>query len=120
MKRILFAVALFVAACGGTQTSRSTTIVSLDTGVRSAEAALRTYERQKADEAIAAAASLDDGKAELTALRARTAPAWKALDAAISALDAANTLNDDPSLAGAKAAIDAAIEAVANLTGGKL
>lgn len=119
MKSVILAIAL-LAACGGTQSSRSSTIVSLDSGVNAAAAALRTYEHQKADAIVAGATSLDDGKAKLTALRARTAPAWKAVDVAIAALDSANILNDDPSLAGAKAALDQAVAAVAALTGGTL
>lgn len=120
MKSVILAIALSASACGGSQSSRASTIVSLDTGVNAAAAALRTYEHQKADEAIAAATSLESGKAALTSLRARCATAWKAVDAAIAALDSANTLNDDPSIAGAKAALDNAVAAVAALTGGKL
>lgn len=107
-------------ACGGTQGSRAATIGSMDSGVRAAVAALRTYEHAKAEIAIAVAPDLAAGKAALVALRLRTAPAWKAIDVALSALDAANTLNDDPSLAGAQHALADAIAAVAALTGGTI
>ena len=105
-------------ACGGSQASRSATISSVDSGVRSMVAALRTYEHVHAESAIANAQTLDDGKAALSALRARTAPAWRALDLAFAALDSASTVNDDPSVRGAQKALNDAIAAVEALTGG--
>lgn len=105
-------------SCGGSQNSRAATIGSLDSGVGAAIASLRTYEHVKAEAVVASATSLDEGKAALRALRARTAPAWRAIDTAIAALDAANTINDDPSLRGAQTALANAIAAITALTGG--
>jgi hypothetical protein len=122
-----------VPACGGSQASRATTISTVDSGVLTAIAALREYEEQQADAAIATAraaivAAPDPearakakaaGHAALVALRARTAPAWRAADLAMAALSSATSLNDDPSLKGAQAALDNAIAALAALKGGK-
>lgn len=122
-----------IAGCGGSQATRSATISSVDGGVLTMVAALRTYEHQQAEVVIATARAavaaapdvaakakaVADGHAALTALRERTAPAWRSADLAISALDDARALNDDPSLRGAQAALDNAIAALAKLTGGK-
>ncbi len=91
--------------CGGSQASRTATISSVDSGIRAAVASLRTYERTEAEAAIARATTLDAGKTALAALRTKTAPAWRAVDAAFAALDAANTINDDPSIKGASMAL---------------
>lgn len=110
--------ALTPACSGSSQSSRATTIGALTGGARATADSLRTYEHLEAEVAITKAVSLEDGRVALTALRAKLAPAWKAVDGAFNALAIATTLNDDPSLAGAKAALDQAITAVTTLTGG--
>jgi len=114
----LGAGAVSTAGCGGSQASRAATISSVDNGLRAAVAALRTYERIHADAIVSEAKSLDDGRAGLAALRTKTGPAWRAVDAAFAAVDVANTVNDDPSIKGAQQALNEAMTAIAALTGG--
>jgi hypothetical protein len=108
-------------ACGGTQSSRSATIVSLESSIQSASAALRTYEHERAEVIIATAhdaATAQAARVSLTAFRAKVDKVWLAVDAARLAIDSANTLNDDPSLKGAQTALTRAITAITELTGG--
>ncbi len=109
---------LAAAGCAGSQATRTTTIASLDSGIQTATAALRTYEHEHAESLIAAAADKASAQASLAAFRAKVDKAWLAVDTARAAIDAANTLNDDASLAGAKTAIDNALAAITALTGG--
>lgn len=125
-RTLLLAVFITLAAaglpalpgCGGSQASRSATISSVDTGVVALVRALRQYEHIQAEKIIASATSLNDGKVGLAALRAKTTTAWRALDTAFAALDVANTINDDPSIQGARRALDDAVAAVTAITGG--
>lgn len=106
------------ACAGSTQASRASTISSLDTGIQSATAALGSYEHQHTEAIIAAATDLATARAAIAVFRARVDKVWIAVNAARAAIDAANTINDDTSVAGAKAALANAITAVTALTGG--
>jgi hypothetical protein len=105
------------AGCGGSQATRSATIGSVDSGLLAAVAALRKYEHDQAVGIIAGANTYDEGRASLAVLRAKTTTAWRAVDTALAALDVANTVNDDPSIAGARTALNDALTAIAALTG---
>jgi hypothetical protein len=115
---VLALLCVVAMSCGGSQTSRASTISSLDTGIQTASAALRSYEHQRADGIVALAPDRATGVAQLAALRAKADKVWLALDAARAAIDAAHTINDDPSVAGARTALNNAIDAVTKLTGG--
>lgn len=110
--------ALTPGCSGSTQATRAQTISSLDTGLQSATAATATYEHQHTEEIIAAATDLASGKAAIAAFRTKTNKVWVVVSAARAAVDAANTINDDASVAGAKKALNDAIAAVTALTGG--
>jgi hypothetical protein len=114
------AIAPAVAGCGGSQASRSATISSVDSGLLAAVAALRKYEHDQAEVIISGAKTLDEGKASLAVLRARTTTAWRAVDAALATLDVANTVNDDPSITGARRAVNDALTVIVTLTGAAL
>jgi hypothetical protein len=104
--------------CGGSMSSRAATLGSLQSGVQTLSGSLRAYERQHANEIIDAAPDKPTGVAQLKAFRDKTDKAWLAVDVARAAIDAANTLNDDPSLAGARQALANAIDAVTLITQG--
>jgi hypothetical protein len=114
-------LAVYTPACGGTQTSRAQTVASMYSGLNAASAALRVYESDHAEAVIAQVKAhtmtQDAGATALQALRAKVHPAEVARDAAYAALDTANTLNDDPSFAGARIAITSALGAINALTG---
>lgn len=111
--------------CGGNQSSRAQTIVSIDKAISTAEGALAAYDHERAKaiiDAVPSPATADQvakARAEIAAHRAKVDKVQLALDAARVADDAARTLNDDPSLKGAQDALANAIAAVTALTGGK-
>jgi hypothetical protein len=110
--------AVMAPACGGSQTSRASTISSLDTGIQTATAALRTYEHEHAEAIIEAAADKPAAKAAIAAFRAKVDKVWIVVDSARAAIDAANTINDDTSVKGAQTALNNAIAAITAITGG--
>lgn len=119
MKAVILALALLVgAACGGSNASRASTISSLDTGIQTATAALRTYEHEHTEAIIRAATDKPTAQAVIAAFRARVDKVWIAVDSARAAIDAANTINDDTSIAGAQRALNDAIAAITAITGG--
>lgn len=116
--------------CGGSPSSRAATIGSIDSAIRTAEGALRTYEHERALAIIATATAappgqaptadqLTAGRVALSALRSKVDHVQLALDAARVADDAARTINDDPSVASARTALADAITELTTLTGGK-
>jgi hypothetical protein len=111
-------LATFAPSCGGTQSSRQSTIASLDSGIQTATAALRSYEHEHAMAIIEHAPDKATAHASLVAFRAKADKVWIVVDAARYAIDAANTVNDDPSIAGARTALANALDAIAALTGG--
>lgn len=115
-------VAVAILACGGSQASRTATISSLDSGWVTAAAALRSYEHEHTqgivDQAKAGTITPVAAAAQIAAFRAKVDKVWLAVDAAHAAIDAANTVNDDPSVAGAQAALNNAMTAIATITGG--
>jgi hypothetical protein len=112
-------LATMAASCAGsTQTSRASTISSLDTGIQTATAALRTYEHEHTEAIIRSATDVATAKASIAAFRARVDKVWIAVDSARAAIDAANTINDDTSVKGAQTALNNAIAAITAITGG--
>lgn len=105
-------------ACGGTTSTRASTISSLQTGIQTASASLRAYEHEHANAIIDAAPDKATGVAQLRAFRGKVDKVWTAVDVARAAIDAANTVNDDTSLLGARDALANALTAIAALTGG--
>lgn len=118
MKALVLSIAL-VIGCGGSQSSRAQTVISIDRAISTAEGALISYDHEQAKVIIERATSLDQGKAALFAHRARVDKVQLALDAARIADDAARTVNDDASLKGAETALADALSALTALTGGK-
>ena len=123
---VIFACLVALAAsygCGGSQSSRAQTVASLYTGLNAASAALRQYESDHADAIIAkvkaSTETVDQARADLVALRSKVHTAEVARDSAYAAVDLANTVNDDPSLAGARTAITNALAAITAITGSK-
>jgi hypothetical protein len=116
-------IAAFAPACGGSQASRAQTVASMYTGLNAASEALRVYEADHAEAIIAQVKAHtlepDAGAAALHSLRMKMHPAEAARDAAYAAIDLANTVNDDPSLSGARAAIADALTAITAITGSK-
>jgi len=115
----LLGIAVLGSGCAGsTQASRQTTIGSLDSAIQTAAAALRSYEHEHTAALIQAAPDKPTGAAVIAAFRIKVDKVWLAVDTARAAIDAANTINDDTSLAGARTALDNAITAITALTGG--
>lgn len=104
--------------CGGDQASRAATITSIDTGLVTARAAVRTYELDHAQAIIETTPDKPARAAPLASLRGKVDKVILAIDTATYALDAAKTVNDDTSIKGAHAALSNALAAVAALTGG--
>lgn len=129
-KLSIIALAILCASCAAG--TRSTALTTAELGVNAASAAYVAYDKTEqleianaAADASAKAATLEagkaaiaDGRAKLDAYLAKRAPVDKALIAAWSAIAVATTLNDDPSLVGAQAALKQLVAAVVALTGG--
>jgi len=115
---IVLLLGVYAGSCGGSQASRASTITSIDTGIVTARAAVRTYELDHARAIIETTPDKLARSAPLGELRAKVDRVILALDAATYALDAARGVNDDNSIHGAQTALDDALAAVAVLTGG--
>lgn len=112
----LLVVAVAGSACGASQ--RQDTIKAALITVDVARESWLAYDKHAQAEIVAKATSLEDGRAKLAAYRANQGKIETAFEIAYRAVASAAALNDDPSLAGMKAAIDAATKAVAVATGG--
>lgn len=110
-------VAALPSACGGSQ-DHAETITSIDTGILTARAAVRTYELEHARAIIESTPDKPARAAPLAELRARVDKVVLALDAATIALDAARGASGDSGFAVAKNALANALADVAALTGG--
>lgn len=114
---LALAVGAGTTACGGNQSSRAATISSIDAGIMTARASVRTYELDHA-RAIIESTDKPARAAPLADLRGKVDKVILALDSATVALDAARGVNDDTSIQGAAKALQDALASVAALTGG--
>lgn len=120
MVLLLAMLGVLVAAqpgCGGTTSTRAATISSLQAGIQTASAGLRSYEHERTEAIIEAATDRTSGKTAVKAFRVKVDKVWIAVDVARAAIDAANTINDDASISGAQTALANAITAITALTG---
>jgi len=115
---IVLLLGVCAGSCGSSQPSRANAISTIDTGLITARAAVRTYELDRARAIIETTPDKLARSAPLGELRAKVDRVIMALDAATYALDAARGVNDDTSIKGAQTALENALAAVAALTGG--
>lgn len=113
--RSLVIVMALLAGCASS--TRESTIKTAFVTVQATDSAWHVYDSQHQDAIIASATSLADGKAKLAEYRRTQARVTGALTAALEAIKAAVTLNDDQSMAALKAALDDAVAAFAAAKG---
>lgn len=128
-------LAIFAFALGGSgcaASTRATTLQATVVGANASAAAFVLYDKgetaaiaadaeaasKKATTFADGAAAIAAGRAKLAAYQASTATINKALIAVYNAIAIAQTLNDDPSLAGAQRALVQLVSAVVAITGG--
>lgn len=114
MKAVILA-ALVIAGCASSQ--RESTIKAALVSVDATRDAFVVHDQTKQAAIVAQATSLEQGRAELAAYRADRAKVDTAFSLAYRAIAVALTLNDEPSLAGVKAALQQVAEAISG--GGK-
>lgn len=107
-----------VAAPACASSTRESTIKAALVAVDASKEAYVAYDAHEQGEIVAAATSLEDGKAKLAAYRGKRAGVVKALTVAYQAIATAAQLNDDPSLAALGAAVNEVIATLRSLTGG--
>lgn len=103
------------SGCAASQ--RESTIKAAMVTVDTARDGFIAYDAAEQSAIVSKATSLEDGKAKLAAYRAERAKVADLFTVAYRAIAAA-TLNDDPSVAGLKAALDHVLAAVAAMKGG--
>lgn len=112
----LVAIIIALTSCAASQ--RESTIKAALITVDAARDGFIAYDSSRQAAIVAAATSLEQGKAALVAYRADRAKFETAFSVAYRAIGVAATLNDEQSLASMQTAITQVLAAIAEVTGG--